>query len=888
MKFISLVSLGILLFVCVLVSGNAQLHQPKLLFYLSFDNNSLKPEISAGDGNGQVKGHIEFTPGYKGSAGVFTNGNFLSFKAPGNFNPEAGTIEMHFKLLPAINGNYRRHLLTFYTNESERFYLRQITKNSFMTYGFGGGGFSFFDNPKGAWHHIALCWKWDPKTNKRHVTIYLDGFKKVDCYARGKLPEFLKGRIILGAYGVKDLLLSLNGLLDEFKIYDDVIYTKDSYPEFFIYPPVSKLEKRLSLIKEGVDIISSSMRKRKAIKIYNSFKARIDQLKKGNVKDERYFKEYYQIKRELKNVYETVAAAALWWRNRPIKDKDFAVIPISCMKKITDRWVDAPKKAELPKLACAGNEWTAFQLVILPRFEDILNCYVSMSGFVRADIGNKNIENENVDNKESDMKAERDIDIKLFRVGTVRQKGDMRIWADPLYPITKRFSVKADRIQPIWIQIYVPAKMPAGVYKSKIVIQAQGRRGRYEFPVELRVYGFDLPVRSQLKTAFGFAMTPLVHYYKGKKYRPIAKKYLANMLEHKVSIKTLWLHGIYYDTTFLAPKIIKTSSGKWKMLFDDYDRQLDELLPLGLNTIMVGYRSWDGNWRTVKDKSKAIRYFPYYDEADAGRVKKLKLPVLSTETEKFGKWVISNWYGHLKKRGLADLAYTYFVDEPSADMMQMIETICRWAHEVAPDLKNMITHEPVESCLNVDIWCPLAITPEVRKYVKSGGTIWKYVCCAPLSPHPNFFINQTALENRLPFWVAYQAGAKGFLYYETGRSLAMKKIDEEYVSLKWANAPGTEGDGFLVYPGKDRPINTIRFEYIRLGIQDIEYFLMLKELIQELPKTNELRKQADTLLTVDDLIKGSAHYCKGWDKYQLRKEQIGLMIEQIVKLRGAK
>jgi hypothetical protein len=96
--------------------------------------------------------------------------------------------------------------------------------------------------------------------------------------------------------------------------------------------------------------------------------------------------------------------------------------------------------------------------------------------------------------------------------------------------------------------------------------------------------------------------------------------------------------------------------------------------------------------------------------------------------------------------------------------------------------------------------------------------------------------------------------------------------------------PYTEGDGFLVYPGKDGPINSIRFEYVRMGIQDVEYFLMLKDLIKKLPATSPLKKQAEKLLVIpDSLIKNSANYNKDWKKFAERKHQVGLMIEKVLR-----
>jgi hypothetical protein len=39
----------------------------------------------------------------------------------------------------------------------------------------------------------------------------------------------------------------------------------------------------------------------------------------------------------------------------------------------------------------------------------------------------------------------------------------------------------------------------------------------------------------------------------------------------------------------------------------------------------------------------------------------------------------------------------------------------------------------------------------------------------------------------------------------------------------------TNGDGFLLYPGENGPINSIRWELIRDGIEDYDYLTILKD-----------------------------------------------------------
>ena len=69
-----------------------------------------------------------------------------------------------------------------------------------------------------------------------------------------------------------------------------------------------------------------------------------------------------------------------------------------------------------------------------------------------------------------------------------------------------------------------------------------------------------------------------------------------------------------------------------------------------------------------------------------------------------------------------------------------------------------------------------------------------------------------------------------------------------------------------------------------MGIQDVEYFLMLKDIIKDLPKEDKLRAQAEQLLVIgDDLIKTSASYSKQWHDFEVKKQSVAKMIMKIVR-----
>ena len=109
------------------------------------------------------------------------------------------------------------------------------------------------------------------------------------------------------------------------------------------------------------------------------------------------------------------------------------------------------------------------------------------------------------------------------------------------------------------------------------------------------------------------------------------------------------------------------------------------------------------------------------------------------------------------------------------------------------------------------------------KVNKMGGLVEWYVCCHP--DKPNNFIKSPLIESKIMGWLTYYFGLDGFLRWD----YAIWPDDP------W-NRPGYRypfwkaGDMFFIYPGKNgKPVRSIRWENLRLGIQDYNLFKLLEK-----------------------------------------------------------
>jgi hypothetical protein len=249
----------------------------------------------------------------------------------------------------------------------------------------------------------------------------------------------------------------------------------------------------------------------------------------------------------------------------------------------------------------------------------------------------------------------------------------------------------------------------------------------------------------------------------------------------------------------------------------------------------------------------------------------------------FGKYV-KGIEAHLREKGWLDKAYVYWFDEPDPKDYAFVMNGFAKLKKHAPGLRRMLT-EQVEKELvgGPNLWVPL--TPSlhvagVEERRAAGDQFWWYVCCGPTAPYATEFIDHPGTELRVWLWQTWAERVTGALIWETVYWTSdtaypdRARPQNPYLDpMCWAvdgkMAPGTKrpwgnGDGRFLYPPEaaadgnpaapvlDGPVDTLRLELLRDGIEDYEYFVILKRLLSEKGAKLDSRARAncEALLTV--------------------------------------
>ncbi len=414
-------------------------------------------------------------------------------------------------------------------------------------------------------------------------------------------------------------------------------------------------------------------------------------------------------------------------------------------------------------------------------------------------------------------------------------EGPTGYWPDMLIP-TSTIRIPPNSTSAFWLTLYAPETLPPGDYTGIFELQSDCF-DPVEVEINIHVFSFSLPSSPTLKTDFGFSWDNALksaQILSGEKPNAsaVASDYLRNAIEHRITLREL--------TQLPMPK-----SSNYKEELHNILPKIQRLVKEGINTFSVP-------------------------------------PQLINQPEQ-----LKILYDFLKTNDLLKLSFVPLWEFPKEEDIEKLTNIVNQWKSIAPDLPLMITTRGLNPILpeNVDIWCihsPVFDTPNnkyILEKIQAGQKIWWCVNHAPPRPYANFFLDFAGIEHRIFFWQTWILGIKGVHYWCINYS---REKDPQKCPL---DVIPTNGDGFLVYPDKDGPINSIRWEIIRDGIEDYDYLNIFSQLIKELRETGNnpsLLQQAESVYNFQGFCPDLINFSRDPKPLLNKRIEIAKLIEKML------
>ena len=271
---------------------------------------------------------------------------------------------------------------------------------------------------------------------------------------------------------------------------------------------------------------------------------------------------------------------------------------------------------------------------------------------------------------------------------------------------------------------------------------------------------------------------------------------------------------------------------------------------------------------------------------------------------------------HLREKGWLEEAFVYWFDEPDTKDYEFVMNGFRTLKQAAPGLRRMLTEQVEEALVGgPNLWCPVSsdFNPERAAARRQAGEhFWWYVCTGPKAPYATLFIDHPGTELRLWLLQTWERAIEGILVWESNywtSSCAYPEAESPqnpYLDpMGWVSGYSTpkgtkqawgNGDGRFIYPPEaaadgrpaapvlEGPVDSIRWEMLRDGIEDYEYFVILRRLLLEKGAGLDAnaRQRYEALLTVPDSVSvDMTHFTRDPAPLEAHRHQLGQAITEL-------
>lgn len=443
-------------------------------------------------------------------------------------------------------------------------------------------------------------------------------------------------------------------------------------------------------------------------------------------------------------------------------------------------------QAKVLRLTAPGNGHDVFQLVVTPT-QQIEPVSLSFS----QPKGPGNMPVESLTYRIARCVPVKEVRDKSFPLGPT---------PDPLMEPTQPEPVAPGKSALLWIEWSPPVGSRSGNYTAEVSVLSGGK-AIATIPLRLRRWGFDLPETPHYRSMVVVGAHDIKRFYPDESVEECYGLAWDILSSYRLS-------G-FNVATCPVPTL---KDGRLELNWSNFDRVLDAAKRYKASALTIGPMFGGGcsqGWQPYKFAGLIPLADKAFDEHYAS----------------FNRQIAER----LKQAGLLDKAYVYPYDEPESDYMDKISGLCDLVHKGAPDLKCLMTTDPLTGKPlwgKVQAWIiPSSIldAKPIEQRRAAGDEIWIYNMTAA--------IEESLLEHRLYMWRALRIDAAGGLLWNSSwwnkinpwenPTAAPVAVGRNWESLYHYQA----GQASLFYPdpaGKGPLIPSLRLTLIRQGVEDFD------------------------------------------------------------------
>ena len=414
---------------------------------------------------------------------------------------------------------------------------------------------------------------------------------------------------------------------------------------------------------------------------------------------------------------------------------------------------------------------------------------------------------------------------------------------DPLYPET---SVQTGpwATQSFWITLHIANDIKPGVVTVMVKMKANDREESVDQSVEIDIKSLILQPRRTFPVTHWWNADAIYDWYKVEPFADewfrLAEAYLRDMIDHGTNVIFVPLFFHRREVVPRPAQLVRV----YKKGKDDYSFDWSRVRRFVELARRCGFErfEWPHLWQMLiqpngytlaANEPQRI----YYEKN--GRRELLfpaDYPAMGPDYIAFLKQFLPDFQQFLLDENLLEISYFHVSDEPGKTEQDIrnFKAARSLLHQLAPwtDGRVMDAMSDIRYGKMQLIDFPIPLADAASEYLHAGIPHWVYYCCSPRGVYVNRFFDTPLAKIRMAGWLFYRLGALGFLHWgynfwyemnlgwNANPQTLINPFTDGAVKFSFGGEGEPYGDSFVVYPGDDGPLDSIRWEVFAESLQD--------------------------------------------------------------------
>ena len=413
------------------------------------------------------------------------------------------------------------------------------------------------------------------------------------------------------------------------------------------------------------------------------------------------------------------------------------------------------------------------------------------------------------------------------------------LYPDLLLPINKKIKVPPKQWRTAWVTVRIANDEAAGkktiFCKATALIVHLEESVNTEVAIELDVLPVVLPKQKLIHTEW-FHADCIYSFYNitcwSEEYWELLNKYIANFSSHGMNmlLTPLWTPPLDTNVGDERPTVqllgIEKDGDKFKFDFSKLGRWIELSLKNGIEYFEMAhpFTQWGAEFCP-----KIIVY-------ENGEDKKMFGWHTSSRCDKyvsFLRQLFPQLLAFLNTKGVKDKCFYHVSDEPNLEQQENYKVCAELIRELVDDAPIIDALSNIEFYNNDLVENPIPSNDHIEAFVdKKVKPLWTYFCISQREKVPNRFFNFPSYRNRVLGVLMYKYDIYGFLQWGYNFWYSQYSINQKLDPFKSTDAGRSfaSGDAFMVYPGEDGPMDSIRNEVMFEALQDLRALRKLESL----------------------------------------------------------